>query len=99
MTATCMSTVLTVDIQYPISHFTLFLFWGNYIFICIPSVDERSDRFRSCLISVISIGRRFSRCQCIRYSSVSSVSNISFEMADEDKPTFGSLPKNAMYGD
>jgi hypothetical protein len=34
MTATCMSTVLTVDIQYPISHFIFLLLWGNYIFIC-----------------------------------------------------------------
>jgi hypothetical protein len=46
MTAACMSTVLPVDIQYPISHFILFLLWGNYIFICIPGVDERSDRIK-----------------------------------------------------
>ena len=34
-----------------------------------------------------------------RSSSVSSVSNISFGMADENKPTLGSLPNNALYGD
>jgi hypothetical protein len=36
-----------IDSRYSISNISfyfLFLFWGNYIFIYIPSVDERSDR-------------------------------------------------------
>jgi hypothetical protein len=53
---------------------------------------------RSYLVSFLLVGVSVV-VSAFRSSSVSSVSNISFGMADEDKPTFGTLSNNALYGD